>query len=241
MNSLSGFIKLHRKLVAWGWYQDYVVKDVFLHLLLTANFKPTPWKDRILEEGQVVIGSQSLAAELGFSRQQVRTAIKKLKSTNEITIESTNKFSIITIVNWRDYQSSENFSTSKLTNTATNNQPTNNQQITNNQPQRKNVKNIKNGKNGKKREGTRTPRGEFHNVLLSDSELSELKTRYPQFYEAKIERLSRYLTSTGKTYKDHYATLLDWLAEDTVNETQKSDSSYDINELEEIDTLDFIE
>jgi len=241
MNTLSGFIKLHRKLVAWGWYQDYVVKDVFLHLLLTANFKPTPWKDRILEEGQVVIGSQSLAAELGFSRQQVRTAIKKLKSTNEITIEATNKFSIITIVNWRDYQSSENSSTSKPTNSATINQPTNNQQITNNQPQRKNVKNIKNVKNGKKREGTRTPRGEFQNVLLSDSELSELKTRYPQFYEAKIERLSRYLTSTGKTYKDHYATLLDWLAEDTVNETQKSDSSYDINELEEIDTLDFIE
>ena len=238
MNSLSGFIKLHRKLVAWGWYQDYVVKDVFLHLLLTANFKPTPWKDRILEEGQVVIGSQSLAAELGFSRQQVRTAIKKLKSTNEITIESTNKFSIITIVNWRDYQSSENFSTSKSTNIATNNQPTNNQQITNNQPQRKNVKNIK---NGKKREGTRTPRGEFQNVLLSDSELSELKARYPKFYESKIERLSRYLASTGKTYSDHYATLVDWLEEDTAKEQPKTQSSYDINEIEKIDTLDFIE
>lgn len=237
MNSLSGFIKLHRKLVAWGWYQDYVVKDVFLHLLLTANFKPTPWKDRILEEGQVVIGSQSLAAELGFSRQQVRTAIKKLKSTNEITIESTNKFSIITIVNWRDYQSSENFSTSK----STNNQPTNNQQITNNQPQRKNVKNIKNGKNGKKREGTRTPRGEFQNVLLSDSELSELKARYPKFYEGKIERLSRYLASTGKIYNDHYATLVDWLEEDTPKEQTKSKSSYDLNELDKIDTLDWIE
>ena len=241
MNSLSGFIKLHRKLVAWGWYQDYVVKDVFLHLLLTANFKPTPWKDRILDEGQVVIGSQSLAAELGFSRQQVRTALKKLKSTNEITIESTNKFSVITIVNWRDYQSSENFSTSKSTNTATNNQPTNNQQITNNQPQRKNVKNVKNIKNGKKREGTRTPRGEFQNVFLSAPELQELKTRYPNDYETKIERLSRYLASTGKKYRDHYATLIDWLQEDAAQEQPKSKSSYDLNELEKIDTLDWIE
>lgn len=105
--SLNGFIKLHRKLVAWGWYQDYVVKDVFLHLLLTANFKDTTWKDRILKKGQVVVGSQNIANELGFTRQQVRTALKKLRSTNEITIEATNKFSIITIVNWEEYQSDD--------------------------------------------------------------------------------------------------------------------------------------
>ena len=238
MNSLSGFIKLHRKLVAWGWYQDYVVKDVFLHLLLTANFKPTPWKDRILEEGQVVIGSQSLAAELGFSRQQVRTALCKLKSTNEITIESTNKYSVITIVNWRDYQSSEKFSTSKSTNTATINQPTNNQQITNNQPQRKNGKNVKNGKKRENR-GALTAHGTFKNVLLSDVELSELKRQYPNDYETKIERLSVYLESSGRTYKNHFAKLIEWLKEDVKPEPEKK--SYDINELEKIDTLDFIE
>ena len=142
MSSLNGFIKLHRKLVAWGWYQDYVVKDVFLHLLLTANFKDTPWRDKTLKKGQVVIGSQKIADELGFSRQQVRTALNKLKSTNEITIEATNRFSIITIVNWEDYQSETDLSTNKSTKRATNNQPTDNQQITNNQPQRKNIKNI---------------------------------------------------------------------------------------------------
>ena len=287
MSTLSGFIKLHRKLVAWGWYQDYVVKDVFLHLLLTANFKPTPWKGRILEEGQVVVGVQKLADELGFSRQQVRTALKKLKSTNEIIVESTNRYSVITIVNWREYQSetatsrfcdgfvnkrnysekstnnstklatikndeinrintgffdeTENVSTKLSTNGSTNNQPTNNQQITNNQPQRKNVKNIKNGKNGKKREGTRTPHGEFQNVLLSDFELNELKTRYPNDYETKIERLSRYLAATGKKYNDHFATLLDWLHEDTAKKQPKEKRSYDINDLEKIDTLDFID
>lgn len=145
--SLNGFIKLHRKLVAWGWYQDYVVKDVFLHLLLTANFKDTSWRDRILKKGQVVIGTQKVADELGFSRQQVRTALNKLKSTNEITIEATNKFSIITIVNWEDYQSDTDLPTKKSTKKLTNHQPTNNQQITNNQPQRKNDKNIKKDKN----------------------------------------------------------------------------------------------
>ncbi|MFR5790585.1 MAG: hypothetical protein ACLUFA_09410 [[Clostridium] leptum] len=37
---LNGFVKIHRKLVQWGWYTDNVVKGVFLHILLTANFKP---------------------------------------------------------------------------------------------------------------------------------------------------------------------------------------------------------
>lgn len=245
MNTLSGFIKLHRKLVAWGWYQDYVVKDVFLHLLLTANFKRTEWQGQTLEEGQVVIGYQKLADELGFGVRRVRTAIDKLKSTNEVTTKSTNKFTIITIVNWREYQSGE-IDTDTQNDTHFNKQPTNNRQTTDKQPtnnrqQRKNVKNVKNDKNGKKREGTRTPRGEFQNVLLSDSELSELKARYPKFYESKIERLSRYLASTGKTYSDHYATLVDWLEEDTAKEQPKIQSSYDINEIEKIDTLDFIE
>lgn len=49
-SSLNGFVKLHRKLIAWGWYQDYVVKDVFLHLLLTANFKDSQWRGITLKK-----------------------------------------------------------------------------------------------------------------------------------------------------------------------------------------------
>ena len=101
---LNGFVKIHRKLIQWGWYQDNVVKGVFLHLLLTASFKDSPWRGRIIHAGQVVIGSQRMADDLGFTRQQVRTALTKLESTGEITIESTNKYTIVTVVNWEEYQ-----------------------------------------------------------------------------------------------------------------------------------------
>lgn len=291
MNSLSGFIKLHRKLVAWGWYQDSVVKDVFLHLLLTANFKTMQWKNITLQEGQVVVGSQKLADELGFSRQQVRTALKKLSTTNEITVEPYSKFSIITIVNWRDYQS-ENGATTRLcdgfvnkkifsenstnkstksstnkkaekskaqsdffefdeekttetsTKSLTNNQPTTNQQLTNKQPQRKNVKNDKKERMVRRERGALSPHGTFGNVFLSDSEVADLKSKYPHHYQSKIDRLSRVIESKGKDYSNHYATLLDWLMQDvgepgktTQDDTTKS-SSYDIDELEEINTLE---
>lgn len=146
-NTLNGFIKLHRKLIAWGWYQDYVVKDVFLHLILNANFKDTPWRDTVLKKGQLIIGSKKLAEDLGFSRQQVRTALNKLKSTNEITIETTNRYSLVTIVNWSDYQSDDETATNKTTRKATNKQPTDNQQATSKQPQRNKDKKEKNKRN----------------------------------------------------------------------------------------------
>ncbi len=101
---LNGFVKIHRKLIQWGWYQDNVVKGVFLHLLLTASFKDAPWQGRTIHAGQVVTSYKRLAEDLGFGVQQVRTAVEKLVSTQEITCEATNKYTLITIVNWDDYQ-----------------------------------------------------------------------------------------------------------------------------------------
>jgi len=150
MQTLNGFIKVHRKLVQWGWYQDYVVKDLFLHLLLTSSFKDSEWMGRTIRRGQLVTSYGNLANTLGFSVQQIRTAINKLKSTGEITTESTNRFTIITVVNWEKYQVLEIEVTNKTTSTATNEQQTSNIQATNEQQHLKNVKNIKNDNNVKK-------------------------------------------------------------------------------------------
>lgn len=120
MAQLNGFVKIHRKLVQWGWYTDNVVKGVFLHLLLTANFKNTKWMGKILKKGQLVTSYGRLAAELGFSVRQIRTAIEKLKSTGEIACESTNKYTLITVTNWDEYQYIEEKETSKPTRKTTN-------------------------------------------------------------------------------------------------------------------------
>ena len=104
MQRLNGFVKVHRKLVQWGWYQDYVVKDLFLHLLLTASFRESQWMGRTIEKGQAITSYAHLAEELGFSVKQIRTALNKLKSTGEVASESTNRYTIITVVNWEKYQ-----------------------------------------------------------------------------------------------------------------------------------------
>ena len=228
MAELNGFIKIHRKLVQWGWYQDNVVKGVFLHLLLTARFYDGKWMGRTIKAGQVVIGTNQMAKELGFSRQQIRTAINKLKSTNEITTETTNKYTIVTLVNWEEYQTTEEKTTTTSTNTLTNEQPTNNQQITNNQPQLKNDKNDKNDKN-------EYIYGEFKNVLLTADEFEKLKSSFSD-YQDRIEKLSSYIASKGKKYKSHYATILNWARKDGNNgneqlNTGDRDSEWGINTI----------
>lgn len=116
MQELNGYIKLYRKLIKWGWYQDSVVKDLFLHFLLTASFKDFEWMGRNLKAGQLITGRKRLAEELNFSERQIRTAMEKLKSTGEVSYETTNKFTIVTVVNWEDYQINEEIPTKSATN-----------------------------------------------------------------------------------------------------------------------------
>ena len=103
-NKLNGFVKIHRQMVEWGWYDDPNTKALFLHLLLTATYKDAEYRGYKLKPGDVVVGFNALSKQLGMSVKQVRTAMAHLESTGEITRKATNKFSIVTIANWASYQ-----------------------------------------------------------------------------------------------------------------------------------------
>lgn len=129
----KGFIKLHKKLTDWEWYSDANTFRLFMHLLLTAEYKPKKYKGVIVPIGSSVTGRDALSKVLCLTPQQIRTALNKLKSTNEITIKTTNKFSIITLSKWLDYQDKitiEEKKTEERNQQVTNNQPTSNQQVT---------------------------------------------------------------------------------------------------------------
>lgn len=127
---MNGHIRLFRKFLKWEWYNNEHTKTVFLHCLLKANWKESKFEGLLIPRGSFITGRQKLAKELGISEQSIRTALKHLKSTNELTIKSTNKYMIITVVNYDLYQEDINKSTNKSTNELTNNQPTTNQQLT---------------------------------------------------------------------------------------------------------------
>lgn len=60
-----------------------------------------------LEAGQAVFGRKALAEKLGLTERQVRTALSHLEKTGEVTIKTTNKFSIATIEKWGIYQAKD--------------------------------------------------------------------------------------------------------------------------------------
>ena len=68
----------------------------------------------------------------------------------------------------------------------------------------------KNENNKTERTSNRHRHGAYHNVLLTEEELETLKREYPGDYEERIESLSEYMASTGKTYKNHLATIRSW-------------------------------
>ena len=62
----------------------------------------------------------------------------------------------------------------------------------------------------KSRVETRHGHGEFKNVLLTDTELDQLKAKFPNDWQKRIDDLSYYIGSSGKKYKSHYRTILSW-------------------------------
>jgi hypothetical protein len=104
MASKTGYIRLHRKLTDWEWYSDHNTTRLFLHLLLTVNYKASKYQGYDVPAGGTVTGYPALARQAGLSIKNVRTALTHLKATGEVAVKVCPKFSIISITNWEEYQ-----------------------------------------------------------------------------------------------------------------------------------------
>ena len=224
MQELNGYIKLFRKLIRWGWYQDNVVKGLFIHCLLCASYKDFEWMGQRLKAGQFITGRKKLAKDLGFSEQQIRTAIKKLESTGEITSKTTNKFTVITVVNWEDYQIDVDDSNQESNFPITNEQPTNNQQATNKQPHMKNIKNIKNIKKREKRTCAReTPSYESIISFSNDNGLSaQVAQKFYDYYSPR-DWMTQYGTDVAGCWQDK---LVEWNKNEIKKSGKKNEPSF---------------
>lgn len=83
---------------------------------------------------------------------------------------------------------------------------------------------------GNSKKPTKHKYGEYNNVLLTDDELDRLKAEYSDWAD-RIERLSSYVASTGKSYKSHYATIRNWARKD--KEQNKGASALDYGNPED--------
>lgn len=180
---MDGWICLHRKMVDWEWYDDVNTFKLFMHLLLSATYKSDDYKGEKLKPGDVFTGRKRLSIDSGLSEQQIRTALKKLEKTNEITIKSTKKYSIISIVKWEEYQS-------------INQQP--NQEATKKQPRSNHTQQVNNITKEENIYNTR----EDHFVQLSTIDLSWVPNLDAQEY---CRSLGLEFDGEYKKFINHYA------------------------------------
>ena len=138
-----GYIKLWRKSFDSGLHKDKNAWLLWTYILCHVTHKEIDihinGKTEHLMPGQMLTGLKVLVKETGLSFQRTRTCLEKLKKYENLTIKSTNKYSIISVVNWGIYQQDD-----ETINTKSNKQLTNKQQTTNNKQECKEQKNVKN-------------------------------------------------------------------------------------------------
>ncbi len=100
----GGWVKLYRSIFKWEWWDDMYTRNLFVVCLLMANSSDRRWRGIVIGRGSFVTSMAHLSKIAGLTARQTRTAVEHLKSTNELTIETTNNYSIITVCHYERYQ-----------------------------------------------------------------------------------------------------------------------------------------
>lgn len=98
------YIKLSRKILDWEWYGNINTCRVFIHMLLKAYWKDKKIEGTVIPRGSFPSSYGRLAEETQLTVDEVRTAVKHLISTKEITKHATSKYTVFTVNNYDAYQ-----------------------------------------------------------------------------------------------------------------------------------------
>lgn len=100
---MEGYIKLDRSLKYWRYKKKPNYVALWVHILSEARFKDGQWHGIEIKRGQFPTSIQKLADETGLTVRQVRSIIGNLLG-EELSIKTTNKYTIITVLKYDEYQ-----------------------------------------------------------------------------------------------------------------------------------------
>jgi|APSaa5957512576_1039674.scaffolds.fasta_scaffold52951_2 hypothetical protein len=130
----KGWVCLHRKLLESPVWTNHNVARFWLWCLMkathTQHIQTVGYQEVALEPGQFVFGRKVAAEQTGLTQQNIRTCLGFLTKHGNLTIKSTNRFSLITIVNWASYQTPPDPNNQQSNQQSTSKQPAANQQVT---------------------------------------------------------------------------------------------------------------
>lgn len=108
-NGGKGFALLHRKIMDVPFYKDAEAAHLWVHLLLRANHEKTLVStdvgDVVCERGEFITGRNTLAMETGLTADRVKSLLRKFQNLGMITTKSNNRFTVLKVVKYDEYQS----------------------------------------------------------------------------------------------------------------------------------------
>ena len=161
-------ISLNRKILSWEWYTEIKTFKLFIHCLLRANWVDKNYRGIIIKRGQFLTSVAKLSVETGLTFREVRTALKHLIATNELTKQAYSQYSIITVNKYNEYQTEFKKATSELTSER---QASDKQATTNNNKNNNDITTITTTNENEKTNFY----GEYYNVFLTTKHYKELE------------------------------------------------------------------
>lgn len=198
----EGWIKLHRNLLESSLFEHPELLKFWVWCLLKANHEEKNIRVGIQEvsvkSGEFIFGRKKAANELHITETTAYKYLKRLEKEQRITIKSNNKFSVVTLINWEDYQQMEE----KRNNKGTTKEQQKNNKGTTKEQQRNTNKNVKNDKNEENEK----------NVKNVKNEKNIIKHTYPRAFEEFWGAYPRKDEKAG-AYKKYQARLQDGFSE----------------------------
>ena len=107
----EGWVKLHRSVLNLPVFDEPELLRLWLYLLLKASHQPrdVPVGQTIvhLQPGQLITGRKRIAQDLRISETNVRCQLKRLVVHQLVNLKTTNRFSLVTLMDWDFFQSSD--------------------------------------------------------------------------------------------------------------------------------------
>jgi hypothetical protein len=245
---MEGWIKLHRQIIDSAVFDDAEVLKVWVWILCSVYIEDTEiiMNGVVIhaKAGQKVTGRKKMSTEIGISESKIQRALNILKKLDNITIESTNKYSILTAKKWQKFQLrsglldfDEQQNNSKTTSKQQQNdiKPTAKQQQNDTYKEYKN-KRIKELKNIRVCKGAHAQAetvfyGVHENVELTAEEYDSIPNR-----DEAIAFFSEYLNALKNPYpKKHHYALTTWvqkaLRERKGEKAEPITDSFDVDEF----------
>ncbi len=212
----NGYVKLYRKTLD----NPIIMHNtdnlaIWVYLLMKATHKKRDvifdGRRTTLEPGQFITGRGVIAKELKVSSSKVQRFLNRLEIEQQIEQQTCPRNRLITIVNWNDYQQSEQVSEQQVNNKRT----TSEQQVNTN----KNVKNDKNERMKEKR------------VSVADISVPDFQQQFPAIdVKAEFEKFTDYIEAHGKKYKNYVAAFRNWLKSDIPKKKRETDQTQETAE-----------